>query len=44
VFDHGSARPVDEEGFAMMGADASHGTADRTDPSWAMPLLSRLSG
>ncbi len=43
VFDHGSVNPVDEAGFAMMGADATHGTADRNDPSWAMPLLSNLA-
>lgn len=43
VFDHGSVGPVDEAGFAMMGADATHGTADRRDPSWAMPLLSNLA-
>lgn len=43
VFDHGEARAVDEAGFAQLGADAPHGTADRTDPSWSLQLLGGLA-
>lgn len=42
VFDHGDIREVDEEVFARIGADAPHGTCDRRDPSWSMPLLAGL--
>ncbi len=43
VFDHGEMRDVDEPGFAALGADAAHGTADRTDPSWQLQLLAGLN-
>lgn len=43
VFDHGTIRPVDAEGMAVLGADAPNGTADEHDPSWAMHLLKGLS-
>ena len=43
VFDHGEARAVDEVGFAQLGADAPHGTADRTDPSWSLQQLGGLA-
>lgn len=39
VFDHGEARAVDEEAFAELAGQASAGTADRRDPSWALQLL-----
>lgn len=42
VFDHGRVTPVDEESFSLMGGDASHGRANRFDPSWQMPLLANL--
>lgn len=41
VFDHGEIRNIDEESLAQMGADAAHGTADRSDPSWSLSLLAR---
>lgn len=44
VFDHGEIRQVDEEAFARLGADAAHGTADRRDPAWSLPLLAGLGG
>lgn len=42
VFDHGTVRPVEEAGFAVLGADAAHGRADRDDPSWTLPLIAKL--
>ena len=42
VFDWGEMRDVDEAAMAQMGADAPHGTNDGKDPSWGLPLLSRL--
>jgi len=44
VFDSGDIRDIDEEMFARMGGDAAHGTADRSDPSWLLPLLAGLGG
>lgn len=43
VFDHGDVRAVDEAAFALLDADAPHGTADRIDPSWSLPLLAGLA-
>ncbi len=42
VFDWGEVRDVDEAAMAQMGADAPHGTNDRTDPSWGLSLLAEL--
>ena len=42
IFDYGEIRSVDEEAFAGLSADAPGGRADRTDPSWDMPLLAAL--
>jgi hypothetical protein len=42
VFDHGESRLVDEDAFAELSAQAPAGTCDRTDPSWAMPLLGAM--
>lgn len=42
VFDHGEVREVDEEGMAMLSADAEHGSADHSDPSWRLELLAGL--
>lgn len=42
VFDHGSMKPVDEESFAIAGADAPHGSDTREDPSFAFRLLAGL--
>ena len=42
VFDHGYLKPVDEEGFAVAGADAQHGCDTRDDPSFAFKLLAGL--
>lgn len=42
VFDHGYLKPVDEEGFAVAGADAEHGCDTRDDPSFAFKLLAGL--
>jgi hypothetical protein len=44
VFDHGRITPVDEESFAIMGSDGTHGRANQLDPSWQMPLLAGLAG
>ncbi|CDO34448.1 MULTISPECIES: nuclear transport factor 2 family protein [Novosphingobium] len=41
VFDHGEVRAVDEEGMALLGTEAAHGTCGRDDPSWGYELLSR---
>jgi hypothetical protein len=43
VFDHGYARPVDEAGFAIAGADAPHGSDTRDDPSFGFRLLAGLA-
>jgi hypothetical protein len=43
VFDHGTIKPVDAEGMAVLSADAQNGTDDAQDPSWAMALLKGLS-
>ena len=42
VFDHGEARAVDEAVFAELATQAPAGTADRSDPSWALQLLGTL--
>lgn len=42
VFDYGETRALNEDGFEMVNADAPNGTADRSDPSWDMPLLAAL--
>jgi hypothetical protein len=42
VFDHGEIRDVDEEAMHRLGGDAAHGRADRSDPSWALPLIAGL--
>ena len=42
VFDHGETRDLDEAGFAELATQAPLGTADRSDPSWAMQLLGTL--
>lgn len=42
VFDSGEMRSVDEQTFAMLGADAAHGRADQDDPSWQFSLLAGL--
>lgn len=42
VFDHGRVQPVDEAGFALLGGDAPHGSADRNDPSWRLLRLAEL--
>lgn len=42
AFDHGRLTPVDEKGFAMMAGDAPNGSADRNDPSWALPMLAKI--
>lgn len=42
VFDHGESRALDEDAFTLLSAQAPSGTCDRTDPSWAMPLLGAL--
>ena len=39
VFDHGVVRDVDEKAMTLLGGDATHGTSDRTDPSWRLGLL-----
>ncbi|MGB5077723.1 MAG: nuclear transport factor 2 family protein [Sphingorhabdus sp.] len=44
VFDHSYARRVDESGVDAARQDAPNGSADRSDPSWSMPLLARLAG
>ena len=43
VFDHGYARPLDEAGFALAGADAPHGSDTRGDPSFGFRLLAGLA-
>ena len=43
VFDHGEVRQVDETAIAQLGAEAPHGAADRTDPSWSLGLLASLA-
>ena len=42
VFDHGYMKPVDEDGFAVAGADAPHGCDTRDDPSFGFALLAGL--
>lgn len=44
VFDSGEIRAVDEEGYAKISKDASAGTADRADPSWALKMLAGRKG
>lgn len=43
VFDHGYIREVDEAVLERLGADAPHGRADRSDPSWSYPLLAEAA-
>lgn len=42
VFDHSYSRPVDEAGIDEARHDAPNGAADRSDPSWSMPLIAAL--
>lgn len=42
VFDHGFMKPVDEESFAIAGADAPHGSDTLEDPSFGFRLLAGL--
>lgn len=42
AFDHGEVRAVDEASWAELSGQAPNGAIDRSDPSWALPLLASL--